>query len=53
MDVDLWKIRTKILGLHDNKVRAEHMTLGEIISKTKATIQAEAEAGAEIKRDLL
>jgi hypothetical protein len=52
MDADRRKIRTKILGLHGKKVRAEHMTPGEIINKPEAAIQAEAEAVAETKKYL-
>jgi hypothetical protein len=52
MDADLWRIGTKISDLRGKKARAESMTPTEIISKLEVATQAEAEAGAKIKKDL-
>jgi hypothetical protein len=51
-DVDLQRIGRKFLDLCDKKPRAEHMTPGEIIIKLEVTTPTEAEAGAEVKKNL-
>jgi hypothetical protein len=51
IDVDHHRIGRKTIDLRGKKVRIEYMTPGEIISKPEVATLAEAEAGAEVKKN--
>jgi hypothetical protein len=52
MNANLQRIGRKTTDLHGKKVRIEHVTPGEITSKPEVATPADAEVGAEVKKNL-